>query len=219
MPTVIVPVGFIMGPEFGSDGPQDRPPQHYEVHFGGDPQDLSEEEFATWAGAFVDPTRHANLEVDRKALEEFLRNDDGLVGRMADPVPLVSALLERGLLIEFDPLEGDLQELFTNLRLFPQGQGLGSTPEDPALYRIGFGPQPVARVTSNVYQLWSYSLTFPALWDACVDMAEAANTELEPGEEPLGIQPVELAREVAAAIPLLVSSGAAFIDPLNYDLD
>lgn len=218
MPTVIVPVGFIMGPEFGPDGSHDRDPRHYEIHFGADPQELTETEFTVWAGAFVDPPRHANLEVDRTSLENHLRTDDGLVGPIADPAPLVSALVERGLLLEFDPLEGPLQELFSNLRLFPQGQGLGSTPEEPNLYRIGFGNQPVAQVTSNVYQLWSYSLTFPALWDACVDMAEAANTDLQPGEQPVDVSAEALAREVGAAIPLLVSAGAAFLDPLNYDL-
>ncbi|MBO0829396.1 MAG: hypothetical protein J2P24_16610 [Streptosporangiales bacterium] len=214
MPTVVVPVGFIMGPEFGPDGPRDRDPLHYEVHFGGDPQDLTETEFAVWAAAFVDPPRHAKLEVDRGSLEQHLRTDDGLVGPIADPSPLVSALLDRGLLLEFDPLEEPLRELFRGLGLFPQGQGLGSTPDDPAGYRIGFGGRPVAEVTSNVYQLWSYSLTFPSLWDACVDMAGAAGT----GTQPLDVRPEALAREVGAAIPLLVSAGAAFLDPLNHDL-
>lgn len=215
MPTVIVPVGFLMGPEFGVDGPPDRDPLHYEIHLGGDPQDLGVEEFAVWAAAFTDPPRHANLEVDRKALEEFLRSDDGIAGRMPDPAPLVSSLLERGLLVEFDPIEGPLQPLFRRLRLFPQGQGIGSTPDLPDAYHIGFGVQPLVRVSSNVYQLWSYSMTFPALWDACVDMAEAAGTDLAPGEEPIDVDAEALAREIGSVIPMLVSAGAAFLDPLN----
>lgn len=214
MPTVVVPVGLLMGPEFGSEGPPQRAPLHYEVHLGGDPQELSEPEFAVWAAAFVNPVRHANLEVDRTSLERHLRDDDGLVGPLTDPAPLVSSLLERGLLVEFDPIAGPLQELFGRLRLLPQGQGLGSTPDDPARHRIGFGGQPVAEVTSNVYQLWSFSLTFPSLWDACVDMAAAADT----GSGALDVSPEALAREVGAAVPLLVSAGAAFLDPLNYEL-
>lgn len=217
MPKVVVPVGFLMGPEFGSDGPPDRPPRHYEIHLGDQPQELSETEFAVWAGAFVDPRRHADLEVDRASLEQHLRADDGLVGPIADPAPLVSSLLDRGLLVEFDPESGQLQELFSGLRLFPQGQGLGSTPDEPARYRIGFGNRPVAEVTGNVYELWSYSLVFPTLWDACVDMAAAA-TGGPPGGEPLDVSPELLAGEVAAAIPLLVSAGAAFVDPASYDV-
>lgn len=136
------------------------------------------------------------------------------MGPLTDPAPLVSSLLERGLLVEFDPIAGPLQELFGRLRLLPQGQGLGSTPDDPARHRIGFGGQPVAEVTSNVYQLWSFSLTFPSLWDACVDMAAAADA----GSGALDVSPEALAREVGAAVPLLVSAGAAFLDPLNYEL-
>lgn len=216
MPTVVVPVGFVMGPEFGPDGPTDRAPRYYEVHLGSVPQNLSETEFAVWAAAFADPPRHARLEVDRASLERYLRDDDGLAGPIDDPDPLVSSLLDRGLLVEFDPIDGPLRELFSALRLFPQGQGLGSTPDEPARYRIGFGGQPVAEVSGNVYQLWSYSLTFPTLWDACVDMA-AAVTRARSGGEPLDVSAELLAREVAAAIPLLVSAGAAFVDPLNYD--
>jgi hypothetical protein len=217
MPNVVVPVGFLMGPEFGPEGPPDRPPLHYEVHFGDQPQELSETEFAVWAAAFVDPRRHAGLEVDRGSLEQHLHDDDGLVGPIADPAPLVSSLLERGLLVEFDPEAGALQELFSGLRLFPQGQGLGSTPDEPTRYRIGFGNQPVAEVTGNVYELWSYSLVFPTLWDACVDMAAAAATAPAGGES-LDVSPELLAGEVAAAIPLLVSAGAAFVDPLTYEV-
>ncbi|MQA03530.1 MAG: hypothetical protein GEV07_12695 [Streptosporangiales bacterium] len=217
MPTVIVPVGFVMGPEFGPDGEPDREPLHYEVHFGGDPQNLTTDEFVAWAGAFTDPPRHAELQVNRKSLEEFLRTDNGLGGPLADPASVVTGLVERGLLVEYDPLEGPLEELFRGLRLFPQGQGLGSTPDEPTQYRIGFAGQPIASVSSNAYQLWSYSLTFASLWDACVDMAEAA-TNVEPGETPIDVDAETLVREVGSAIPMLVSTGAAFLDPLNYEL-
>lgn len=218
MPTVIVPVGFIMGPEFGAEGEPYREPAHYEIHFGGDPQNLTTVEFAAWAGAFTDPPRHAGLEVNRKSLEEFLRTDDGLAGPIRDPAPLVGSLLERGLLVEFDPVEGPLEELFSGLRLFPQGQGLGSTAEEPDQYRIGFAGQPIATVTSTVYALWSFSMAFPSLWAACADMAEAANSELGPDDQPLDVDAEAVAREIGVAVPMLVSAGAAFLDPLNYEL-
>ncbi|MGH3095087.1 MAG: hypothetical protein ACRDMV_03705 [Streptosporangiales bacterium] len=214
MPKVIVPVGFIMGPEYGGAGAPDRDPNYWEVHLGGDAQTLTTEEFSVWAAAFTDPPAHAGLETNRARLEQLLSSDDGgLAGRIAEPAPLVSRLLQSGLLVEFDPADGPLQEVCDQLRLLPQGQGLGSTAAEPDAYRIGFGNQPVAQVTSNVYQLWSYACTFPTLWQACVDMAAAGDAVLAPGEEPLGLDAETLAREVATVLPLLVSVGAAFLDP------
>lgn len=217
MPTVIVPVGFVMGPEFGAEGEPDRDPQYYEVHFGGEPQNLTVEEFAAWVAAFVDPPRHAELQVDRKSLEEFLRADDGIAGILADPGPIVAGLIERGLLVEYDPVQDSLRQLFGGLRLYPQGQGLGSTADDPGQYRIGFAGQPIASVSSNVYQIWSFAMTHRNLWEACANLAAAAQHP-PPDLEPVDVDTDAIAREVGSAIPMLVSAGAAFLDPLNYEL-
>lgn len=204
MPMVIVPVGFIMGPEYGPVGPADREPDFWEVHFGTDRHELTVEEFAAWLGAFRDPP--AQLSSDRASLESFLRDDDGVAGPLADPVPVVADLLERGLLMEFDPVGGPLQESFETLQLYPRGQGLGSTAEEPTRYRIGIAGQPLAQVTANVYHVWSFSLRFPSLWDACAGMAPARGTDAE-----------HLASEVGTAVLSLVGAGVAFLDPRNHE--
>lgn len=218
MPTVIVPVGLVMGPEFGAEGLPDRDPESWEIHLGDEPQELTTDEFAAWAGAFRDPPRHAGLEVDRDGLEALLREgQEGLAGPMADPSPVVSKLLARGLLVEFDPVDGKLDEAFSSLRLLPQGQGLGNTEDAPTEYRIGFAGQPMTQVSANVYQLWSYSLTVPSLWDGCAFLA-GASAPPESTADPLYGQTDALAREVGVALPLLVSAGCAFLDPMTYEL-
>ncbi|MGH3095093.1 MAG: hypothetical protein ACRDMV_03735 [Streptosporangiales bacterium] len=204
MPTVIVPVGFIMGPEFGAGGPVDRDPLYWEVHLGGDSQQLTVEEFSAWSEAFTDPPKHAELTVNRQSLEQRLtENDGGLAGAIDNPDPIVTSLIERGLLVEFDPVNDWLQHLFDRLRLFPQGQGIGSTPDAPDVYRISFADVVLVNVSANVYRLWSYAVRFPTLWQACSGLAGSTGA------------PEPLAREVAAVVPLLVSAGAAFLDPLS----
>lgn len=203
MPMVVVPVGFVMGPEFGDDGPDDREPWYWEVHLGGNAQQLSATEFSAWAAAFVDPPSHAQLAVNRQTLENYLaNNDDGLTGPIAEPGPVVTELLERGLLAEFDPVDGPLADLFGGLRLFPQGRGLGSTPEEPQIYRIVFDDMELVRVSREVYRLWSYALRYPSLWEACDRLTRSDPTRRE-----------RRARELAAALPALVSAGAGFLDP------
>lgn len=202
MPTVIVPVGFLMGPEFAVDGVPDRSPLHYEVHLGADPQPLRAAEFAAWAAAFADPAAHADLTIDRKTLEEQLREDRRAAGPVADPGTVVSDLLARGLLLEFDPLDDPLEGVFVRLRLCPQAQGLGSTPESPARYRIGIAGEPLVSVDATVYACWSMGHALPSIWATCRWLARSVGGDTE-----------AIARDVAAAVPHLVSAGVAFLDP------
>lgn len=204
MPKVIVPVGLLLGAEFGGSGPPDRDPQYWEVHLGPDPQRLSTEELIAWAGAYRTPQEQAELRVDRESLEQSLRSGDGRTGSVADPTPIVSGLVARGLLVEYDPVDGALTEPFRRLRLFPQGQGLGSSSHAPNRYHVGFAGYPLAKLSKNVYQLWWSSLGADSLWDACLRLAtsDSANERAE-----------ELAREIGAALPQMISVGAAFLDP------
>ncbi|MGH3095091.1 MAG: hypothetical protein ACRDMV_03725 [Streptosporangiales bacterium] len=215
MPKVIVPVGLNMGQDFAAEDPTDHPAAYWQVHFGTQSADLTTDEVKAWGAAFLDPAKHANHEVNRESLESRLReSNDGL----ADPSPVVSQLLDRGLLAEFDPVDGPLEDLFSRLQLFPLVQGLGNTPENPERYQIGIAGEPVVEVPANVYAIWSYSLTGRSLWHACSDLAEGVDADLAEGEEPLGLTADNVAREVGAALPVLVASGCGFLDPLNYEL-
>lgn len=218
MPTVIVPVGLDMGPVYDEEGPPDRAPLWYEVHLGGDPQQLNPDGYTAWLGAFHNPDQHANHEVNRECLEQYLRgNAAGPAGRLADPGPLVQTLLDLSLLIEFDPDKTDMEYLFGPMRLYPRAAGLGNTSAEPDQYRIGYVDHPFAQVSELVYELWSFSLTMPSLWTACAEASESLKTQLGPGDEPVDYPTEELARDVAYDLPLLLSSGAAILDLINYE--
>ncbi|GIJ25606.1 hypothetical protein Vqi01_07680 [Micromonospora qiuiae] len=207
MPRVIVPVGLSMGPRYRYIRPPDPIPECYEIHLGDDLIELTETEAAVWAAAFVDAERHAKLEVNRESLIRLLET-------APNPEPqatrLVDSLIARGLLVEFDT-DGDLEPVFRRHKLLPLGQGLGSTPEEPHLHRVGLANQPILALSSDAYMLWSFSSLHPNLWEACVYYVD--DTELiAEGGEPLGLTPQMMAGELAQNIPLLVATGCGFLD-------
>lgn len=211
MPSVIVPVGLNMGQDFVAGDPSEQRAGFWEVHLGAEAAYLSPDEVQAWGSAFLDVQRHADHAFTRDHLEQRLRQ-----GGMPDPTPVVSGLLERGLLLEYDPADADWATLFSGLRLYPLVQGMGNSPERSTQYELGIAGEPILSVTANVYGLWSYSFTSPSLWHACVELAEGIDEDLEPGEEPLGYMPAGVAAEVGAAIPLLVTTGCAFLDPVTH---
>lgn len=68
MPTVIVPVGLNLGPSYRYVTPPDPTPEYWEVRLGNDSEELTDEEFQVWGRAFLDPERHARLEISRETL-------------------------------------------------------------------------------------------------------------------------------------------------------
>ncbi|MFY1703632.1 hypothetical protein ACN28G_18145 [Micromonospora sp. WMMA1923] len=211
MPRVIVPAGLTMGPRYRYVRPPDPIPECYEIHLGDDLVELTETEAAVWAAAFHDAERHAKLEVNRESLIRFLET-------APKPEPkattLVDSLIARGLLVEFDT-DANLEPVFSRHKLFPSGQGLGSTAEEPHLHRVGLANQPILTLPNDVYGLWSFSNQSANLWAACVYYAAADEEEIEEGEEPLGLTDAEIARDVANHLPLLVATGCAFLDPVH----
>ncbi|NIL44254.1 hypothetical protein HCB17_26585, partial [Salinispora arenicola] len=69
---------------------------------------------------------------------------------------LVDRLIDRGLLLEFDP-EGPLEELFRRYRLFPTAEGMGSTTREPEYHRMGHGNRPLVAVHNDAYVMWAFS--------------------------------------------------------------
>ncbi|RKR87122.1 hypothetical protein BDK92_1395 [Micromonospora pisi] len=209
MPTVIVPVGLSMGPRYRYVRPPDPTPECYEIHLGDDLVELDETEAAVWAAAFVDAERHAKLAINRKSLIQLVQTAPKPEPRAAE---IVDDLIARGLLVEFDP-EGDLEPVFRRHKLLPLGQGLGSTPDEPHLHRIGFANQPILAVPNDTYGIWSFSFLHHDLWAACVDLADESEEEAE-GEEVQGLTPEGVAQEFAMQLPMLVSTSCAFLDRL-----
>lgn len=214
-PPVIVPVGLPLGYDHSLGVPEDHPDTFFHVHLGLEYEDLTLEEFVAWGAAFADPVRHGRLEVTRAHLEERLRTAEG-DDRMAEPGPVVERLLERGLLVEFEPAEGPLEELFRAVQVFPLGDGMGNTAERPDMYHIGVSGESQVSVPPELYAIWSYAMTCGSLWEACVALAEGADEDLAPGEQPMLMAPEALARGMAGALPAMISAGCAFLDPLNY---
>jgi hypothetical protein len=211
MTRVIVPVGLSMGQDFADKDAGERPEGSWQVHLGAEAAYLTPEELRAWATAFSDVQRHADHTFTRDHLERLLRQGgDGT----ADPAPVVKGLLDRRLLLEYDPADADWESLFGRLRLLPLVQGMGNTPERPTQYELGIAGEPILSVTANVYGLWSYSFTSATLWDACAELAQGVDEDLDPGEEPLGYTAAGVGAEIGAALPLLVATGCAFLDPV-----
>ncbi|MEU1604036.1 hypothetical protein [Micromonospora matsumotoense] len=208
MPTVIVPVGLNLGPSYRYVTPPDPTPEYWEVRLGSDSEELTDEEFQVWGRAFLDPERHARLEVNRETLQrDVIAAGNG----PANPGPVIDRLLDRGLLIEFDP-DGELEKAFRRIKLHPLAEGIGNTPEEPDRRLIGHNGQAHAKVNYTVYGMWAYSSSVGSLWDACADFEAGAKEQREAGEDVEAATAAEVASELAKTLPMLVASGCAFLD-------
>jgi hypothetical protein len=206
MPSVIVPVGFTMGPRYRAVWPPDPVPECYEVHLADRIEELTYDEVAVWGTAFLNPDLHSRLEVDRRSLVDLVAAAPR-GGRRADQ--MVDHLLDRGLLLEYDT-DGPLEPMLARHRLLPLGEGLGSTPDEPRLHRVGHGGQAVVALPIDVFTQWAFAFLHPNLCAACVYLAGhgecAARVQAE-------LTPDALARDLARHLPVLITSGCAFIDP------
>lgn len=207
---VIIPVGLSLGPCYHGVPEDQRRHRNWAVHFGVDYVELTVDETKAWTGASFDTHRGARLEITRSVLEEFLREEK----EVGMPGPVVDSLLRRGLLVELDPETADLQELFSSVRLYPLREGLGNSVEQPDAYEIGRGGEMFVGIPWEQYALWSHSMTCRSLWDACVELADGANSDLDDGER--AWTPESLATGMALVLPALLTSGCAYLDPLNY---
>ncbi|WP_431877451.1 hypothetical protein [Micromonospora marina] len=210
MPTVIVPVGLNLGPSYRYVTPPDLTPEYWEVRLGNDSEELTDEEFQVWGRAFLDPERHARLEVNRETLQrDVIAAGNG----PANPGPVIERLLDRGLLIEFDP-DSELEKPFRRIKLQPLAEGMGNTPEEPDRRHIGHNGVSLLKVTSAVYGIWAFSSTEASLWEACVGLDEDNQRDLQTGMDLERLTAAEASRQVAITIPVLVASGCAFLDPV-----
>jgi hypothetical protein len=207
---VIIPVGLSLGPCYHGVPEHERQDRNWAVHFGVDYVELTADQTKAWTGASFDTHRGARLEITRAVLEGYLRDEKEV--RM--PGPVVDSLLRRGLLVELDPQSADLEELFGRVQLYPLREGLGNSVGQPDAYEIGRGGEMFVGIPWEQYALWSHSMTCRSLWDACVELANGANDDLEAGEQPW--TPEWLATGMALVLPALLTSGSAYLDPLNY---
>lgn len=67
---------------------------------------------------------------------------EGDEGGIRNPAPIVDDLLQHGLLLEFDPVDGSSDKLFPRYRLYPTRAGLGNRQDKPGVCQIGIGADP-----------------------------------------------------------------------------
>lgn len=211
MANVIIPVGFSLGPQYPMVDPPENEPAYYGIQLGPGLMELDPDDAKVWSVAFIDASRHSRLEVTRATLERDLRTNEGGI---RNPEPIVDDLLQHGLLLEFDPVQGPLEKLFRRYRLYPTGAGLGNRQDRPGIYQIGIGAEPAIALTETHYAIWSSSFHEESLWQACAEFANAEEVH-DPGEQALDLSPEQVAAEMAAVIPMLVAAGAAFLDPIQ----
>lgn len=212
MPQVVVPVGMMLGEYFRVDAEANKGPDCWHVSVGGKAEQLNADEVKVWATAMLEPERQARLEGTREVLLDAVRAaTKGVISR---PGKVLDDLLARGLLIEFDPVEGDVEAIARRYRLFPLGVGMGNSGEDPMMYRIAIGSEPRIGVNGDVYALWSNSLYYLNLWDSCEQFAKEMNQYVRPDSDMQELDASSVMRELALNIPLLVSAECAFLDPV-----
>lgn len=213
MPHVIVPAGMMMG-EYHRPGSTEEVPEHWHINLGGYAELLTLEELTVWAAASLDPNRQAQLGGTRTVLCQAVVELDE--ARVPKPTSVVDELLRRGLLVEFDPVDGDIETFARRYRLIPTGTGLGNSHDDPLTYRIGVGGEPRVHVNGDVYALWANTFYYPSIWESAVNFAkEMADYAPQAADEGTPqVDPESVARALAANLPLLVSAETAVLDPI-----
>ena len=91
---------------------------------------------------------------------------------------------------------------------------MGTTPEEPEFRAHGPMGTPLVAVHNTAYVMWAFSFLHPDLWAASKYLAAGDIEELEAGEEPVGLTPEGVARELALDLPMMISTQCAFLDPV-----
>lgn len=206
MTPIIVPVGR----QLGCPAPS---PEVNLVGLDGAAEELDVHEATVWKAAFANPAHHAKLSVTRS----FLADDiSAKAPTITNPASVIGELLERGLLLEFDPVDGKLEDILNLYTLYPNADGLGSTPANPDTYRIGRDNNPFVEVNAIVYFIWAFSYIGDSLWGACQSYLDQL-IEANPERAATDAAPpaLNVAREISVNIPLLVSTTCAVLDKSN----
>ena len=118
-----------------------------------------------------------------------------------DPVELVDAVVDAGLLLPFGADPGEDVERLRRLRLQPTGIGLGDDGNAPGAYRIASHDlRPLLDCDPVTYAVWAAS-DGRSLGQICEQVAIA-----------YGVAADEVLRHMAAVLPQLLESGATFLD-------
>lgn len=196
MPKIIVPVGLDLGPEHPADETETF---HYEILTGEQSVDLPEDAYRVWALAFPDVESQKNRTFTREKLTALAIDNAGDTDRVKANI---DALLESGLLVEYDPDSDEALRFLEQFRLIPCSVGMGNTPERPDMYRLGRGGEVLLEVFSDIFSVWSLGLSTPSIWHATSAVA-TPDTD--------GTSATDIGHVVADAVPVLVALELAYL--------
>ncbi|WP_433165231.1 hypothetical protein [Kribbella sp. CA-247076] len=161
---LLIPVGHDVGVLYSGGGSEHR----QQVRVGVEVAELADREYAVWLlahGTDVDdrPTRSGLVAIAEKL---------GLAA--SDVHATVERFVGEGQLVAVDPATEAAVEFAREHQLFPLLHGLGPDPSEPGMQTVGVLNQPVAQVSSALYDVWVWAQLAPELWTGCRDAAIVA---------------------------------------------
>jgi hypothetical protein len=194
---LLIPVGHDLGVLYPDNGPEHR----QQVRVGGEVVELADREFAVWLLA------HGVDDADRPT-RVSLAERAGALGLEVDGV--IERFLVDGLLAAVDPQADDAVEFAREHQLFPLVHGLGPDPEQPWLQTVGMLNQPIAQVSTALYDVWAWTQLAPELWTGCQDAATVAR---QVGvTSPEETEPRQVLTGVLSEVHGLLCVRAAYVD-------
>jgi hypothetical protein len=188
----------VLYPEPGSDQ------RRQQIRAGADVVELEDMDFAIWLLA------HGVDDQDRPTRTSLVASAQRLGLPAATIDDAVDRFLVSGLLVEVQPA-GDSAVLFAEQhQLVPLMLGLGPDQEQPWLQTIGLLNQPVAQVSSAMYDVWAWAHLAPQLWTGCHDAAEVARRA--GATDPAELDPRRVLAGLLGSVHALLCVRAAYFD-------
>jgi hypothetical protein len=203
---LILPVGHCLGASWWPDtGVVEQ-----QVRRGFEVARLAPEVFGVWALAHGVPDR-SPAEVWTAGAVLDLADELGV----AEPEPLLAALLDDGLLVEVAPTEAARVGFARGHRMVPLMLGLGNTAEEQEVFQVGLPGRPLLGVPPVAYDLFAWAHLDPDLWTACQAAAEI-NQRLRP-DDPTATEPGRLVGALLDFAHVLLGPNAVYFDVARDD--
>ncbi|MFB6720118.1 hypothetical protein ACFCV3_08170 [Kribbella sp. NPDC056345] len=163
---LILPIGHDLGAR--SAAPDVRLQQ---VRVGTEVMELTSSEYVVWLLAH-------SLDEDAPLTQRSLAEAGERFGiGRAETTATIERFVGDGLLAEVVPGGESALSFARRHRLTPLLFGLGPDPDNVGMLLIGLLGQPLAQVSTPLYDLWTWAHLSPELWQACEVAAEVARQQ------------------------------------------
>ena len=132
--------------------------------------------------------------------------------QMADAETVIASLLERDVLMEVTPGTKGAVEFAKEVRLIPLRLGLGNSPEDPSMWRIGASVEAFVAVNDTVFSTWQWSHLYKNLWESCKSIAKMRGEDHDLPTSREDRDPEAILSEVLKTTHILLASSCAYLD-------